>query len=79
MNQFRFSVEEATIENYIYDLEILVVLSRDRSGNRFLRVHETLTADTKILVDVRKPDKTPIGDASVHFDLIKPTTGTDTY
>ena len=61
------------IENYFYDLEILIVLTKDTSGNRFLRVYETLTPDNKTLVDVNQPDKTPIGNAAVKFDVVKPT------
>ena len=87
LNIFIFSGSDvATIENYFYDFEILVVLSRDKDGNRYLRVQETISAKADVVLDVLFPEKikslntvrlNQIGKAQVKFTVLKPTSLSD--
>ena len=71
-------MDDATIEDYFYDLEILVVLSRDQDGNRFLRVQETVSANASVILDVRWPEGLQeIGTAKVKFTVVKPVSLND--
>ena len=79
LHSFRFSVDGATILDYFYDLEVLAVLTQDRNGSNSLRVYETLSGDAKVLVDVVRMDRNPIGDHKIKFEVITPAPGDDTY
>ena len=45
------------IEDFFYDMEVIVVLTRDERGAKYLRVYSTLSAaaDHKEILTVRRP------------------------
>ena len=56
MLKYTFKVEaDHTVLDYFYDLEFLLVLTKDADGNRFLRGYETILNDPLLILDVRRP------------------------
>ena len=55
------------------------MLSRDAGGRRYLRVHETLTLNANVILEVRAPvTGNELGPAKVKFAVVKPASRSDT-
>ena len=74
------AVDGETIEDSFYDLEVIIVKSRDTDSTRHLRVYEMLSPDNNVIVDVHREGLevdgvavlTSLSDAEVNFAVIKP-------